>query len=113
MPKLTRTRIPFVAGFEAGGQYTPSSIEPWRPIGSEPDCWLETQKASVFEGNPIALKFEARGTEDENGQLKQDLGFSNPGYWGMVGDLTLISGSVLVTRVVFFEFDRGFEVQSD
>ncbi|GAQ87827.1 alpha-L-arabinofuranosidase [Klebsormidium nitens] len=77
-PELVSNR-----GFEAGGQYTPSSIEPWRPIGSEPDLWLETQKASVFEGNPIALKFEARGAGDENGQLKQALGFSNPGYWGM------------------------------
>lgn len=78
------------AGFEAGGQYTPSSIEPWRPIGSEPDLWLETQKASVFEGNPIALKFEARGVVDENGQLREEVGFSNPGYWGMVSVETLL-----------------------
>ncbi|CAI5945705.1 unnamed protein product [Closterium sp. NIES-64] len=45
-------------GFEAGGQETPSTLQPWLPIGSEPHVLLRTERSSPFPRNPIALRID-------------------------------------------------------
>ncbi|CAI7803317.1 unnamed protein product [Closterium sp. NIES-53] len=47
-------------GFEAGGQETPSTVQPWLPIGSEPHVLLSTERCSPFPRNPIALRIDIR-----------------------------------------------------
>ena len=67
-------------GFEAGGQNTPSNIAPWSAIGDENLVRLKTERSSIFERNPIALRIEIL-----DDMLPQNgVGVYNPGYWGMV-----------------------------
>ncbi|EFJ07842.1 hypothetical protein SELMODRAFT_269745 [Selaginella moellendorffii] len=64
-------------GFESGGQNTPSNIAPWYAIGDESQVWLESERSSCFERNPVALRMEVV-REVEGG-----VGIANPGFWGM------------------------------
>eukprot|EP00850_Spirogloea_muscicola_P001586 SM000006S19351 [mRNA] locus=s6:258455:264282:- [translate_table: standard] len=69
-------------GFEAGGPNTPSSIEPWFPVGTEAQVWLETERCSPFVRNPVALRMEIRCEEYET-PCSHGVGVKNLGYWGM------------------------------
>ncbi|KAG6549463.1 hypothetical protein Mapa_008999 [Marchantia paleacea] len=69
-------------GFEAGGQNTPSSIDPWSPLGKGNETMLTTERASLFPRNPIALRMKTlcgNGTACPPGGV----GVANPGYWGI------------------------------
>lgn len=79
-------------GFEAGGQNTPSNIAPWSAIGDEGTVQLSTERNSLFELNPVALKVNVLCSDCPAGGV----GVYNPGYWGM----NIVAGSSY--KVVFW-----------
>lgn len=73
------------AGFEAGGQNTPSDIAPWYPVGNDEQIWLGTERSSPFDRNPVALHVEVLCESDGDNKCPDGgVGVSNPGFWGMV-----------------------------
>ncbi|XP_037429950.1 alpha-L-arabinofuranosidase 1-like isoform X2 [Triticum dicoccoides] len=66
-------------GFEAGGPYTPSNIDPWSIIGDESSIYVKTERASCFSRNIIALRMEVLCAKCPAGGV----GIYNPGFWGM------------------------------
>ncbi|KAF9599343.1 hypothetical protein IFM89_036800 [Coptis chinensis] len=71
-------------GFEAGGQNTPSNINPWTIIGDESSIIVSTDRSSCFERNKVALRAEVLcDTTGSNICPAGGVGISNPGYWGM------------------------------
>ncbi|KAM0832690.1 hypothetical protein ACQ4PT_064741 [Festuca glaucescens] len=66
-------------GFEAGGLNTPSNIDPWSIIGDESSIYVQTERASCFSKNIIALRMEVHCDECPAGSV----GIYNPGFWGM------------------------------
>ncbi|KAJ3680932.1 hypothetical protein LUZ60_015421 [Juncus effusus] len=68
-------------GFEAGGQNTPSDFTPWAIIGNETVISVGTERTSLFERNPVALKIDINC--DGIGCPSTGVGVYNPGYWGM------------------------------
>ncbi|XP_057461130.1 alpha-L-arabinofuranosidase 1-like isoform X2 [Actinidia eriantha] len=71
-------------GFEAGGQNTPSNIDPWSIIGDGSSLIVATDRSSCFDRNKIALRMEVlcdgQGT---NVCPVGGVGIYNPGFWGM------------------------------
>ncbi|GFY82741.1 alpha-L-arabinofuranosidase 2 [Actinidia rufa] len=71
-------------GFEAGGQNTPSNIDPWSIIGDGLSLIVATDRSSCFDRNKIALRMEVlcdgQGT---NVCPVGGVGIYNPGFWGM------------------------------
>ncbi|KAH7315012.1 hypothetical protein KP509_21G030400 [Ceratopteris richardii] len=84
-------------GFEAGGQSTPSNIAPWSIIGDEGSVQLETERNSLFELNPIALRVDILCSVCPSGGV----GVYNPGYWGMAFFYCRIFWLVLNTKLFF------------
>lgn len=70
------------AGFEAGGQNTPSNIWPWSIVGDQSSVYVATDRSSCFERNKIALRMDVLC--DSKGCPSGGVGVYNPGYWGMV-----------------------------
>ncbi|CAH9069033.1 unnamed protein product [Cuscuta epithymum] len=71
-------------GFEAGGQNTPSNIDPWSIIGDESSLTVSTERSSCFERNKIALRLDIHcGNKGANTCPYGGVGVSNPGFWGM------------------------------
>ncbi|KAJ0961544.1 hypothetical protein J5N97_001717 [Dioscorea zingiberensis] len=71
-------------GFEAGGQNTPSNIDPWSIIGNEMYIIAGTDRTSCFSRNEIALRMEVLC--DNGGSIicpNGGVGIYNPGFWGM------------------------------
>ncbi|KAL3629834.1 aspartate-semialdehyde dehydrogenase-like protein [Castilleja foliolosa] len=71
-------------GFEAGGESTPSNIDPWSIIGDESSIIVLTDRSSCFDRNKVALQMEVLC--DTNGANKcpdGGVGVYNPGFWGM------------------------------
>lgn len=66
-------------GFEAGGQNTPSNIDPWGMVGDATLVRLETDLSSKFERNPVALRVEILCDSCPDAGV----GVYNPGFWGM------------------------------
>ncbi|EMS66249.1 Alpha-L-arabinofuranosidase 1 [Triticum urartu] len=66
-------------GFEAGGPYTPSNIDPWSIIGDESSIYVKTERASCFSRNIVALRMEILCAKCPAGGV----GIYNPGFWGM------------------------------
>ncbi|KAF7053275.1 hypothetical protein CFC21_061246 [Triticum aestivum] len=66
-------------GFEAGGPYTPSNIDPWSIIGDESSIYVKTERASCFSRNMVALRMEILCAKCPAGGV----GIYNPGFWGM------------------------------
>lgn len=72
-------------GFEAGGQNTPSNIDPWSIIGVESFLIVSTDRSSCFERNKVALRMEVLcDSEGANICPAGGVGVYNPGFWGMV-----------------------------
>lgn len=67
-------------GFEAGGQHSPSLIDPWSLIGDDSLVRVSTDLSSPFKRNPVALRMEVLC--DKNCPA-DGVGIFNPGYWGM------------------------------
>ncbi|PWA48024.1 alpha-L-arabinofuranosidase 1 [Artemisia annua] len=67
-------------GFEAGGQHSPSLIDPWSLIGDDSLVRVSTDLSSPFKRNPVALRMEVLC--DKNCPAG-GVGIFNPGYWGM------------------------------
>ncbi|XP_078438242.1 alpha-L-arabinofuranosidase 1-like [Wolffia australiana] len=71
-------------GFEAGGQNTPSNIDPWSIIGNESFIVASTERSSCFDRNKVALKMEVLCGEDDHITCPDGgVGIYNPGFWGM------------------------------
>lgn len=71
-------------GFEAGGQNTPSNIDPWRIIGDESTILISTDRSSCFERNKVALRAEVLcDAMGSNVCPAAGVGIYNPGFWGM------------------------------
>lgn len=72
-------------GFEAGGQNTPSLLDPWYKVGTHAQVILGTERCSPLDRNPVALKVEVLcNKEDNHNQCpKGGVGAANPGFWGM------------------------------
>ncbi|KAM0947929.1 putative non-reducing end alpha-L-arabinofuranosidase [Dioscorea sansibarensis] len=71
-------------GFEAGGQSTPSNIDPWSVIGNETYVIVQTDRTSCFDRNKIALHMEVLCDDKESNACPAGgVGIYNPGYWGM------------------------------
>ncbi|KAJ0977953.1 hypothetical protein J5N97_013427 [Dioscorea zingiberensis] len=71
-------------GFEAGGQNTPSNIDPWSVIGSETYITVQTDRTSCFSRNKIALRMEVLCDDGESNTCPAGgVGIYNPGFWGM------------------------------
>ncbi|KAL3819657.1 hypothetical protein ACJIZ3_005562 [Penstemon smallii] len=71
-------------GFEAGGQNTPSNIDPWSIIGDESLLIVSTESSSCFDRNKVALRMEVMcDISGENICPKGGVGVYNPGFWGM------------------------------
>ncbi|OVA13812.1 Alpha-L-arabinofuranosidase [Macleaya cordata] len=71
-------------GFEAGGQSTPSNIDPWSIIGNESSIILSTDRSSCFDRNKVALRMEVLcDTKGPKLCPAGGVGVYNPGYWGM------------------------------
>ncbi|KAM3312201.1 hypothetical protein ACQJBY_032278 [Aegilops geniculata] len=66
-------------GFEAGGPYTPSNIDPWSIIGDESSIYVKTERSSCFSRNIVALRMEILCAKCPAGGV----GIYNPGFWGM------------------------------
>lgn len=72
-------------GFEAGGQATPSDIDPWFILGDETLLVLSTDRSSCFERNKVALRMEVFcGSKGSVTCPAGGVGVYNPGFWGMV-----------------------------
>ncbi|GKE46254.1 alpha-L-arabinofuranosidase 1-like protein, partial [Tanacetum coccineum] len=67
-------------GFEAGGQHSPSLIDPWSLIGDDLLVRVSTDLSSPFKRNPVALRMEVLCDKD---CPAGGVGIFNPGYWGM------------------------------
>lgn len=75
-------------GFEAGGQNTPSNIDPWSIIGDESLLIVSTERASCLDRNEIALRMEVLCDKDgDNICPAGGVGVYNPGFWGMVRNI--------------------------
>ncbi|KAK4485617.1 hypothetical protein RD792_008260, partial [Penstemon davidsonii] len=71
-------------GFEAGGQNTPSNIDPWSIIGDESLLIVSTDSSSCFDRNKVALRMEVMcDISGDNICPKGGVGVYNPGFWGM------------------------------
>lgn len=70
-------------GFEAGGPSTPSSIDPWYPVGDQSQVTLSTELVSCFERNPVALRLDVLCGKSSNPCPAAGVGVANPGFWGM------------------------------
>ncbi|KAL6997830.1 aspartate-semialdehyde dehydrogenase-like protein [Sarracenia purpurea var. burkii] len=70
-------------GFEAGGQNTPSNIDPWSTIGDGTSLIVSTDRSSCFDRNKIALRMEVLCGEGSNACPNGGVGIYNPGFWGM------------------------------
>lgn len=71
-------------GFEAGGQNTPSNIDPWSIIGNETFINVMTDRTSCFIRNKIALRMEILCSNSGSYNCPAGgVGIYNPGYWGM------------------------------
>ncbi|XP_051148882.1 alpha-L-arabinofuranosidase 1-like [Andrographis paniculata] len=72
-------------GFEAGGQNTPSNIDPWTVVGDESLIDVSTDRSSCFERNKVALKMDVLcdSAEAANACPASGVGVYNPGFWGM------------------------------
>uniref|UniRef100_A0A5B6YMF0 non-reducing end alpha-L-arabinofuranosidase n=1 Tax=Davidia involucrata TaxID=16924 RepID=A0A5B6YMF0_DAVIN len=71
-------------GFEAGGQNTPSNIDPWSIIGDESYLIVSTDRSSCFDRNKIALRMEVVcDSKGVNICPSGGVGIYNPGFWGM------------------------------
>lgn len=71
-------------GFEAGGQNTPSNIDPWSIIGDESLLILSTDRSSCFERNTVALRMDVLcDNQGTNVCPAGGVGVYNPGFWGM------------------------------
>lgn len=71
-------------GFEAGGQNTPSNIDPWGIIGDESTIHISTERSSCFERNKVALRAEVLcAATGSNPCPEAGVGIYNPGFWGM------------------------------
>ncbi|KAG0477502.1 hypothetical protein HPP92_013815 [Vanilla planifolia] len=71
-------------GFEAGGQDTPSNIDPWLTIGNESLIFVSTDRSSCFSRNKVALRMDVLC--DDEGPVScpaGGVGVYNPGFWGM------------------------------
>ncbi|PNT77043.1 hypothetical protein BRADI_1g57017v3 [Brachypodium distachyon] len=77
--ELVSNREIYSIGFEAGGQNTPSNIDPWSIIGDESSIYVTTERASRFSKNIIALRMEVLCDHCPGGSV----GIYNPGFWGM------------------------------
>lgn len=79
-----------ISGFEAGGPNIPSNIDPWSIIGDESSLTVSTDRSSCFDRNKIALRLDVHcGGEGANTCTNGGVGVYNPGFWGMVGYLSL------------------------
>ncbi|KAL3679003.1 hypothetical protein R1sor_021959 [Riccia sorocarpa] len=70
-------------GFEAGGQNTPSNIDPWYQKGDSNNVILSTERTSLFKRNPIALRISTLCGSASNPCPAGGVGVINPGYWGI------------------------------
>ncbi|XP_030463731.2 alpha-L-arabinofuranosidase 1-like [Syzygium oleosum] len=71
-------------GFEAGGQNTPSNIDPWSIIGNESSLILSTDRSSCFERNTVALRMDVLcDNQGTKACPAGGVGIYNPGFWGM------------------------------
>ncbi|KAM7499668.1 hypothetical protein LguiA_024082 [Lonicera macranthoides] len=71
-------------GFEAGGQNTPSNIDPWSILGNGSLLIVSTDRSSLFDRNKIALRMEVLcDREGTNVCPAGGVGIYNPGFWGM------------------------------
>ncbi|KAF5182580.1 Alpha-l-arabinofuranosidase [Thalictrum thalictroides] len=71
-------------GFEAGGQVTPSNIDPWTVIGDDSSITISTDLSSCFARNKVALRAEILcDATGSNVCPEGGVGIYNPGYWGM------------------------------
>lgn len=72
-------------GFEAGGQHSPSLIDPWSVIGDESSLSVSTDLSSCFERNRVALRMEVLCDSEGANNICPvgGVGIYNPGYWGM------------------------------
>ncbi|XP_054797467.1 alpha-L-arabinofuranosidase 1-like [Prosopis cineraria] len=68
-------------GFEAGGTNVPSSIFPWSIVGNESTIHVETELASPFPRNKVAVRLDILCEFPKN--CPKGVGLSNPGFWGM------------------------------
>lgn len=74
-----------ISGFEAGGQNTPSNINPWAIIGDDSSLIVSTDRSSCFERNKVALQMEVLcDSQGTNMCPVGGVGVYNPGFWGMV-----------------------------
>lgn len=75
----------WISGFEAGGQNTPSNIDPWSILGNGSLLIVSTDRSSLFDRNKIALRMEVLcDREGTNICPAGGVGIYNPGFWGMV-----------------------------
>ncbi|KAM7505181.1 hypothetical protein LguiB_004085 [Lonicera macranthoides] len=71
-------------GFEAGGQNTPSNVDPWSIVGNESLLSVSTDHSSCFDRNKVALHMEVHcNTSGTNICPDGGVGIYNPGFWGM------------------------------
>ncbi|KAJ4706781.1 alpha-L-arabinofuranosidase 1 [Melia azedarach] len=71
-------------GFEAGGQNTPSNIDPWSTIGGESSLIVSTDRSSCFDRNKVALRMDVLcDSQGSNICPAGGVGVYNPGFWGM------------------------------
>lgn len=74
-----------IPGFEAGGQNTPSNIDPWSIVGNESWLSVSTDRSSCFDRNKVALRMEVLcNSSGTNICPDGGVGIYNPGFWGMV-----------------------------
>ncbi|KAM0892406.1 hypothetical protein ACQ4PT_025770 [Festuca glaucescens] len=97
-------------GFEAGGLNTPSNIDPWSIIGDESSIYVQTERASCFSKNIIALRMEVHCDECPAGNV----GIYNPGFWGMGhGFRKELIHMLMDLRPQFLRFPGGCFVEGD
>ncbi|MCD7472449.1 aspartate-semialdehyde dehydrogenase-like protein [Datura stramonium] len=71
-------------GFESGGSFMPSIIEPWAIIGNDSSVIVSTDLSSCFDRNKVALRVEVL-CDNGGANICPDggVGVYNPGFWGM------------------------------
>ncbi|KAK4346118.1 hypothetical protein RND71_036294 [Anisodus tanguticus] len=71
-------------GFESGGSFVPSIIEPWAIIGDDSSVIVSTDLSSCFVRNKVALRVQVLcDIEGANICPGGGVGVYNPGFWGM------------------------------
>jgi alpha-N-arabinofuranosidase len=69
-------------GFEAGGEHSPSEINPWEIIGDDDSISVKTDLSSSFTSNKVALRMDILC--DQDSCPGGGVGVYNPGFGGMV-----------------------------